>query len=217
MNAEFESESKAGYHHGELPATLMALAIEHIAAGGTEKLSLRALAREAGVSPTAPYRHFPTKQCLLAALATQGFERLHQRTLAAAQSNGSIDERFIELGETYIGFALENPTAYRLMFGSVLGDFSEYEMLRVASEASYQPVQELLQELIDDKQLPLDVVLLGGVVWSGVHGMASLLINDMEKGASGDVSRPVASVRAVRGRLRESLQLMFANLVGGPG
>ncbi len=215
MSGDTEIESKTGYHHGELPATLMALAMQHIEAGGTEKLSLRALAREAGVSPTAPYRHFPTKQCLLAALATQGFEQLHERTLKALHSGGSTDERFIQLGEAYISFALENPTAYRLMFGSVLGDFSEYEMLRVAAEGSYQPVQELLQELIDDKNLSQDVVLLGGVVWSGVHGMASLLINDMDKGGSGHVTRPGQSVRALRSNLRASLQLMFANLVGG--
>ena len=58
--------SATTYHHGDLPETLMALALEHIAESGTEKLSLRALAREAGVSATAPYRHFPSKQCLLA-------------------------------------------------------------------------------------------------------------------------------------------------------
>ena len=57
----------------------MSLAIEHIAEEGTEKLSLRALAREAGVSATAPYRHFPTKKCLLAALATRGFDDLYER------------------------------------------------------------------------------------------------------------------------------------------
>ncbi|MCR9260171.1 MAG: TetR/AcrR family transcriptional regulator [Pseudomonadaceae bacterium] len=217
MSSDTEVESKGGYHHGELPATLMSLAMEHIEAGGTEKLSLRALAREAGVSPTAPYRHFPTKQCLLAALATQGFEQLHERTLKAFQSGGSTDERFIKLGETYVGFALENPTAYRLMFGSVLGDFSEYEMLRVASERSYQPVQELLQELIDEKNLAQDVALLGGVVWAGVHGMASLLINDMDKETTHSVSRPRESVRALSSDLRRSIQLMFANLVGNSG
>jgi AcrR family transcriptional regulator len=215
MNSNTEIESRDGYHHGELPATLMALAMQHIEAGGTEKLSLRALAREAGVSPTAPYRHFPTKQCLLAALATQGFEQLHERTLQACQSGGSTEERFIRLGETYIGFALENPTAYRLMFGSVLGDFSEYEMLRLASERSYQPVQALLQELIEEKNLAQDVALLGGVVWSGVHGMASLLINDMDKGTSHPVTSPRESVRAMRNNLRASIQLMFASLVGG--
>ena len=53
-----ENRSEGAYHHGDLPATLMDLALVHIAREGTEKLSLRALAREAGVSPTAPYKHF---------------------------------------------------------------------------------------------------------------------------------------------------------------
>lgn len=207
------SETKTGYHHGELPGTLMALAIKHIEAQGTEKLSLRALAREAGVSPTAPYRHFPTKKCLLAALATQGFERLRQRVVQAVQASDTIEERFLGLGEAYVGFALDNPTAYRLMFGSVLGDFSAYDMLRTAADQSYEPVQKLLQELIDTRQLSYDITLLGGVVWSGVHGMASLLIDHMDKAESGGGSKPGESVRALRDHLRESLQVMFANLV----
>jgi AcrR family transcriptional regulator len=207
------SDTKTGYHHGELPGTLMALAIAHIEAQGTEKLSLRALAREAGVSPTAPYRHFPTKKCLLAALATQGFELLRQRSLQAVQAEGTIEDRFLGLGEAYVGFALDNPTAYRLMFGSVLGDFSEYEMLRTAADHSYEPVQKLLQELIDAKQLPHDVTLLGGVVWAGVHGMASLLIDHADKTVSGVGSKPGESVRALREHLRESLQVMFASLM----
>ena len=64
------------YHHGDLRTTLLRAAEAHIALEGTERLSLRALAREAGVSATAPYRHFDDRQALLVALATDGFDEL---------------------------------------------------------------------------------------------------------------------------------------------
>ncbi len=213
MNAE---AARAGYHHGELPETLMSLAIEHIAAHGTEKLSLRALAREAGVSPTAPYRHFPTKRCLLAALATQGFVRLREQTRAVVDSDLSVDDRFIGMGLAYLEFALQNPVAYQLMFGSILGDFSQYEMLRNASAACYEEVQRMLQQVIDDKGLTQNVDQLGGVVWSGVHGMASLLLNDRLQPATPDqeMSSPMRSVAALHADKESALRSMFANLVG---
>ena len=112
MNAQFE---KSSYHHGDLADVMMRLAVSHIAAQGTEKLSLRALAREAGVSQSAPYRHFPTKRCLLAAVATQGFNILHQKMLEAIAEEPSAAARFIAMGVAYVEFALAHPTHYHLM------------------------------------------------------------------------------------------------------
>lgn len=209
-------DPKTGYHHGELPATLMSLALQHIEAHGTEKLSLRALAREAGVSPTAPYRHFPTKKCLLAALATQGFERLRERTEAVVESGADLDERFVGMGLAYVNFALDNPISYQLMFGSILGDFSEYDMLNTAAVSCYDEVQKMLQEVIDAKGLPQDVVQLGGVVWSGVHGMSSLLLNGKDQKSRNKQASPVASVAAMRADLEGSLRLMFAHIIAQP-
>ncbi len=210
MNATVENRS--GYHHGGLPEMLMALATEHIAAYGTEKLSLRALAREAGVSPTAPYRHFPTKRCLLAALATQGFEQLGERMREVVESDLNVEDRFVALGVTYIEFALENPVAYQLMFGSIIGDFSEYDMLHSAAGATYAEVLRMLQMVIDEKELDVGVKELGGVVWAGVHGMASLLLTKMDKPISG--SAPMDSLAYINADKTAAVRLMFANLFG---
>lgn len=115
-----------GYHHGDLRETLLADALESIAEHGVEQLSLRALARRAGVSPTAPYRHFPSKRCLLAALMTRGFQRLEQAVRAGSDAaDGDPYERLLGAGRGYLSFARDNPTAYDLMFSSVLDDFSE--------------------------------------------------------------------------------------------
>ncbi len=187
------AKPKNSYHHGELPGVLMALALDHIEASGTEKLSLRALAREAGVSQTAPYRHFPTKRCLLAALATKGFVSLRESMRLAMDDELTVQGRFIAMGEAYVRFALDNPTTYQLMFGAVLGDFSDYDMLHDAAAESYDQVLETLRALIAENNLDEDPMHLGGVVWSGVHGMASLLLQGKEKAALADASAKAAA------------------------
>jgi len=207
------TDAKEGYHHGELPATLMRLALCHIEKQGTEKLSLRALAREAGVSATAPYRHFPTKRCLLAALATQGFKELDAQTQSVVAAQANLEARFVAMGTTYVSFALKNPVAYQLMFGSILDDFSQYKMLRDASDACYLRVQTVLQELLDAKNLPYDVIQFGGVIWAGVHGVASLLLNQAHRIASSDPSHPQSVIMALRDDPEAALRIMFASLL----
>lgn len=210
MNAQ---TSRTSYHHGDLPDELMRLAVLHIAAEGTEKLSLRALAREAGVSQTAPYRHFPTKRCLLAAVATQGFGILHQRMLEAIAGQDSFEERFIAMGVAYVEFALSHPTHYHLMFGAVLGDFSDYDMLLNASADCFATVTDVQHELVQGRGLEVDEQRLAGVVWAGVHGIASLQLN-MGNKETASKSEPLNALRTVRSDVKDSITLMFGQLVG---
>ena len=212
IDSDALDEERAGYHHGDLPATLMELALEHIDAHGTEKLSLRALAREAGVSATAPYRHFPTKQCLLAALATQGFEKLRAYKDAALDPQDPIEERFVAMGVSYIQFALENPVTYQLMFGSVLADFSQYEMLRTAAERSYEIVDETLSELLAEVAPDVDVEQFGGVVWASVHGMASLLLTKGQDPGPMP-SKPTRSLAVIKQDPEAALRLLYAGFL----
>lgn len=200
------------YHHGELPETLMRLAVEHIEREGTEKLSLRALAREAGVSPTAPYRHFPSKQCLLAAIAAQGFNTLEAAHAQIAARKLPPEERAVAMAQTYVEFALENPTSYQLMFGSVLGDFSEYEMLTNAVNASYAEVENLLSDIVAEQGLDADPNLLGGLLWSFVHGLSSLLIGQAPSLDSG--SKPMQARIALARDYDTAIRLMFRGIFG---
>lgn len=167
------------YHHGDLRETLMAAAIEHIQAGGTEALSLRALAREAGVSPTAPYRHFPTKTCLFAALATEGFVELGGRAERVVKGEyPSAHARVVALGTGYVRYALEQPVKYRLMFGGVLTDFSAYDELQVAAEACYGHVRGVIEDGIERGEFVAGTAReLGAATWAAFHGIASLLID----------------------------------------
>jgi len=204
-----------GYHHGELPEVLMDLALKHIEQHGTEKLSLRALAREAEVSPTAPYRHFSSKQCLLAAIATQGFHRLRQRQVTSVIGICRAEDRVIAMALAYLEFAIANPTAYKLMFGSLLGDFSEFEMLQQAVTASYSEVDAVLDEVIASRGMTMDKAQLGGVLWSSLHGMSSLLINEVTVGKAD--AKPMLAIAALRRDHEAALRLMFGQILGEIG
>src|SRR5919106_3067320 len=100
------------YHHGDLRTALLQTAAKILEKQGLVALSLRELARLAGVSHNAPYRHFPDRDSLLAALAAEGFELLGD----ALQSRPRR-----EMGEAYVEFALAHPERFRLMFGGLAG------------------------------------------------------------------------------------------------
>ena len=107
---------KSGYHHGDLRAALIEIGLRLLAERTADDLSLREMAREAHVSATAVYRHFPDKGALMAALAAEGLARLAAAQHAAydtAQGDG-----FAATGRAYVRFALANPALFRLVFSS---------------------------------------------------------------------------------------------------
>ncbi len=186
------------YHHGDLPMTLMDLAIEHIESVGMEKLSLRALAREAGVSATAPYRHFPSRQCLLAGIAIRGFKRLQARIQEALASSDGFEEQFVNMGLAYIDNAVTDPVTYQLMFGAMV-DFAAYPELQRSSEDSFSELLTMIKNHEPRAGLNLSEIELAGIVWSGVHGIASLIINGRAREKMD--SKPVESSAAMAIRL----------------
>lgn len=106
---------KGRYHHGDLRSALVSEGLRLLAESDAEHLSLREIARNVGVSPTAVYRHFPDKQALLTALAVEGGAQLAQRQLAAHEAAGGGRAGFDATGRIYVRFALDNPALFRLM------------------------------------------------------------------------------------------------------
>ena len=203
-----------GYHHGDLPETLMDAAIRHIAAEGTEKLSLRALARECGVSATAPYRHFPSKRCLLAGLATRGFVQLQGFCEERLDRSAPIEARMLALGQAYVEFAVSNPTTYQIMFGSVIEDFAEYDMLADAAEKSYAVVLEVLDEVVAQRpELNMTASELGGIVWAAVHGLASLRLFHLGRDDGLQNRKPLESLRTLQANPERALQVLMAGIL----
>jgi len=151
------------YHHGDLRSTLVQAAGNLLEEQGLAALSLREAARRAGVSHNAPYRHFPDRDALLAALAGEGFRRLGEELKGRAGR---------EMGEAYVRFALAHPNRFRLMFGGQL-DLEAHPELRAAAAATYEG-------LIASFRVRGDVTspeLAAAAAWSLTHGLAHLLLD----------------------------------------
>jgi len=161
------------YHHGDLRATLVTEGLKQLEAGGLESVSLRALAKSAGVSPNAPYRHFADKTALMGALAAEGFLRFADLVVAASEGGGTQALR--EQGRAYLGFALEHPSLYRLMFSPYGYSLTSDTCQREAGRAFGSLVQTAAQAQVEgwkaDKPLA-DAVL---VYWAALHGWAGLV------------------------------------------
>lgn len=203
-----EASGSGTYHHGNLRETLLELARKHLEDSGPDKLSLRALAREAGVSQTAPYRHFADKQGLLAALAAQGYLELTRLTLAAQKAGMETSERLFTAGLAYIRFASDHPALYKLMFGPVIGQPMQFPELKRAGELSFQVILDIVRDGVRegtfDSNSPEELIAM--TCWSTVHGISSLSIDGM----FGCVDTNIPDTTLIEGTLRLSLQGLLA-------
>jgi AcrR family transcriptional regulator len=109
-------KAKRPYHHGNLKQALLDAALDLIRTKGAEAFTLREAARLAGVSHSASYRHFRDKNDLLAAVAAEGYNRLTDEMLKAAEPGESAYERFRLIATGFIQFALRNPDHFRVIF-----------------------------------------------------------------------------------------------------
>ena len=172
------------YHHGDLRNALIEAGVEILVQEGEKALSLRKVARKVGVSHAAPYRHFASKEILIAAIADEGYQKLEkQMKEAIVQFPDDAGVQLIELGWAYIQFALENPDHLRIMFS----DFSESCQLETGNSFS------LLVNAIERGQEANDVVVgdalqLALALWAIVHGLSILLIeNKIPPVSSGEI------------------------------
>ena len=200
------------YHHGDLAQQIIDLAIREIGESGTEKLSLRSIAREVGVSQTAPYRHFPTKKCLLAAIATQGFNQLKDQLTQEVDAASDLEDAFIRIGVAYVGFARSHATEYHLMFGGVLADFSEYEMLQTASMECFNVLKTVLVSLKETRGLDIEIAHFTGAVWSVVHGLSSLQLNLAHPDADTTLT-PRGAIHALHGKDEQTLRFLLGGIL----
>ena len=137
MSTSEREKKRDSYHHGDLRNALVNIGVAMLAEEGVEALSLRGLARRAGVSHNAPYQHFADKDALLAAIAEQGFGLLAD-AIESSQTDAGTDsfrERLIAAGQGYVRFAIEHPHHFRLMFGPQT--HADYGSLSTAARASF--------------------------------------------------------------------------------
>ena len=176
------------YHHGDLRNALIQAGLELLSEGGAAALDLRKVARKAGVSHAAPYRHFADKQALIAAITEEGFHQLAEKIQFALHE--AADDSFAQLYATaraYVHFAAENPWLMREMFSGLTIEREAYPSLHAASKDVFTLyVRVVLQGQARKEIIDGDVGEMAGVLWSVLHGVAMLTIeNQMRPYADG--------------------------------
>ena len=184
-----QAAPKSRYHHEDLRPALLAAARGLLARGGTEALSLREVARSAGVSHNAPYRHFPDRAALLAAIAAEGFEALAARMRDAAAASAP-QRRIGASGAAYVRFALDEPHLFRLMFGGLVRGREHPELAAAAARA-----YAVLQGETGGSPAPRTIA-----AWAMVHGLAQLLLDGQIPAARGDRAAAERLIEAILGR-----------------
>ncbi|MFE6049951.1 TetR/AcrR family transcriptional regulator [Kitasatospora sp. NPDC056446] len=187
------AQANASYHHGDLRAACLRAARELLEEDGTAGLSLRAVARRAGVSATAPYRHYADRDALVSAVAAEGYAELADH-LAAAHPSPRTPDDLAGVAVAYVRFALERPAMFRVMFAEPCDPANEERVSATAAIREY--VRGIVRGVFPDS----DPEALSTAVWAVVHGLAFLCLDGKL-----DVSTPEAVSTQVRAAVRALL------------
>jgi AcrR family transcriptional regulator len=157
------------YHHGDLRAVILTEAARLVAERGADRVSLRELARDAGVSHAAPAHHFTDRRGLFTALATQGFQLLAEALVGARP-------QFADAALAYVRFAIDHPGHYQVMFNKSLLDTTDAEL--AAAEAAAGAELSRGVATLRDRNAHADPAGAQLAAWSLVHGFSMLWLND---------------------------------------
>ena len=178
---------------------------ELLTEGGLAALSMREVARRSGVTHQAPYHHFPDKESIVAELVTQGFEELAAR-LAGANDLATPQGRratLLAAAEAYLGFAMEEPAVFRLMFRPELCQAARFPQAREAAERAHGELQRLVRTVHGGAYDEA----LASLHWAHVHGLACLVLDGpLEHRVGGEAER--------RAHLREVTQRFVEMVLG---
>lgn len=184
--------TSSSYHHRNLPSTIVSAALEVITESGPSALSLRDLARRAGVSHAAPAHHFGDKAGLLTAVAVEGFRLLAEALAEAQQQTGD----FLEVGVAYVDFAIGHPAHFAVMFQPELYRTNDPDLIAAktrAGESLYRGVAPFTAS--EPGPAPQDAAI---AAWSLVHGFATLWLSDnLPSGLPADPRQAARSVASV--------------------
>ncbi len=162
------------YHHGDLRRALIDAARRILEAEGPSALSLRAVAREAGVSPAAPYHHFKDKTELLEAVAQEGWQMLEDVITAAKTRAASPADALDEIGVGYVCFARDNPALYRVMYDTARDREALPDEMNEDKDSAYCKVRDTMVEAGGDPNNELDLELATVAAWCAAHGLAEM-------------------------------------------
>jgi AcrR family transcriptional regulator len=169
--------TRRAYHHGNLRDTLLRGAVRVIAELGPAAFTLREVARRAGVSHNAPYRHFQDKDALLAVVAAEGFRELTRAMQKATKRRADALGKLKESGLAYVTFALRKPEHFSVMFDAPVRGSKDPEYVRAADE-SFGTLVSYIENCQREGQMPAGKTLERALAaWSQVHGIAKLAVS----------------------------------------
>ncbi len=153
-------------------------ALRIISRDGVESLSLREVSRRLNVSHQAPYKHFPSREHILAEVIGRAFSDFTRHLEATIYNNGSTHSNdpkmaLATIGRAYLEYAMQNPLQYRLMFGTPLPDFKEHPQLADKAAEAFSILKEVIRAIkknADENELTMESLF----AWSTVHGLASI-------------------------------------------
>lgn len=184
--------SNSTYHHGDLRTALVSSALALLEDGGAEALSIRAVARHAGVTAAAPYRHYADRDALLSAVAAVGYQEL-AAVLVDASPEPSTPDELADVAVAYVQFALRRPALFRVMFSEPCDPNSPERVQAAAAITAY--VNSIVARAFPD----VDSESFSDAVWALVHGLAFLHLDGKFDGTDREATdrRVRAAVHAV--------------------
>ncbi|MDO9414702.1 TetR/AcrR family transcriptional regulator [Pararhizobium sp.] len=204
-----EAADRGTYHHGNLREVLIQAAVQLVEEEGPANLSVREVAKRAGVSPGAPFRHFSNKTALLTAVAEQAMARFRLEIVAAvnAVTNGDPVDRYAAVGIAYLRWAIRNPTHFQIISTRSLIDWEGSEALRQDNEAVRALMEEALIEAQVKKLLRSNNLAETQIAGRAlVYGLARMLIDGhfAQWGATGQTAEETA--QTVLGHFIETIR-----------
>ncbi len=182
------------YHHGNLRESLLLAAETVLAAHGVRGITLREVAKAAGVSHAAPYHHFAGLNEMLAAVAERGFAALAE-AMECANAAGDTRERLLHIAQAYVRCARSQPERFRLMFAPQLNQADAFPALQAAAQRAFAILSAAACE--HDPVNGTELALCG---WSLSHGLSNLLIDGALVNAAPAAQDPDALVRQLTRR-----------------
>lgn len=186
MVKTFHRTAPRPFHHGNLAPALVEAALALLDETQDWDFSLREVARRAGVSHNAPYKHFPEKRDLLAAVAARGFETLAERTLSSLEGLTDARARVLACGRVFVARGIANPALYRLMFSAVLTspEAGRPAIEKAAAAKARAIVDATLADAVRSGAFPSsmaesrEAAAASLAMWSILHGLTMLAIDD---------------------------------------
>lgn len=171
-------EKRLSYHHGNLRDALIARGIEILETEGLASLSIRRVARDLKVSPTAPLHHFENSAAYLAAIAAQGFRMLYEKRSEPLLTKQDPAKRLLQVMLAHLQFAVDHGALFQVMYGPDIPNKTLFPELEQAASRSYGVLESCISDYLKERKVPRARAHPTALAaWTACHGLATLMVD----------------------------------------